>query len=173
MVEGSSKPAAGRWLDDEERLAWLAYVDAATLLDDYLNRQLRRDAGLTHGDYTLLAHLSAVPGHALSMSQLAERLRITRSLLTHTVGRLEQAGYVSRAGDPANGRARLALLTEHGLAKLEQAAPGHVAAVRRALFDVLTREQVRHLAEIGEAIVHALVRIHDDTAHDAAPWRRR
>jgi DNA-binding MarR family transcriptional regulator len=166
--------ALGRWLDDEERRAWIAHVDAATLLDDYLNRQLRREAGLTHGDYALLAHLSAAPGEALSMSELAQRLRITRSLLTHTVSRLEQAGYVSRAGDPHNGRARLAALTASGTAKLAQAAPGHVAAVRRAVFDVLTREQVRHLAEIGEAIVHALERIHHDTAqNDTAPWRRR
>jgi len=64
-----------RWLSLEERRAWIAYVNLATLLEDHLNRQLRRDAGLTHADYTLLSHLSAAPDRSLSMSTLAERLK--------------------------------------------------------------------------------------------------
>jgi ABC-type arginine transport system ATPase subunit len=64
-------PPTPRWLDTEERRAWLAYVDCSTHLSDHLNRRLRRDAGLTHADYTLLAHLSSVPDQTLTMSELA------------------------------------------------------------------------------------------------------
>ncbi|WP_149823022.1 MarR family winged helix-turn-helix transcriptional regulator [Streptomyces tailanensis] len=163
-----------RWLNSEERRAWLAYNDFSVLLADHLNRQLRRDAGVTHTDYVLLAHLSAVPEHTLNMSELAERLKITRSRLTHAVTRLQEAGYVDRREDPANRRNQLAVLTAHGQDLLEHAAPGHVEAVRRAVFDVLTPEQVVQLAEIGEAITDALQRA--DTAGDdrqVLPWRRR
>lgn len=79
-----------RWLDAEERRAWLAYVEFSTLLSDHLSRQLRRDAGMTHSDYILLAHLSSVPQATLTMSELAERLKITRSRLTHAATRLQE-----------------------------------------------------------------------------------
>jgi len=163
-----------RWLDAEERRAWMAYVDFSTLLGDYLNRQLRRDAGTTHADYTLLAHLASTPDHALGMSELAERLKITRSRLTHAVNRLREAGLVDRREDPTDGRGQLAVLTGDGTALLEQAAPGHVEAVRRAVFDALSREQVHQLAEIGEAIGDALHRVESGETDPAVlPWRRR
>lgn len=163
-----------RWLDAEERRAWMAYVDFSTLLGDYLNRQLRRDAGMTHADYTLLSHLSSAPDRALGMSELARRLKITRSRLTHAVTRLRDAGLVDRREDPADGRGQLAVLTEEGSAVLEEAAPGHVDAVRRAVFDALTREQVRQFAEIGEAIGDALHRVEAvETDPAVLPWRRR
>ncbi|MCR3725056.1 MULTISPECIES: MarR family winged helix-turn-helix transcriptional regulator [Streptomyces] len=163
-----------RWLDSEEQRAWLAYIDFSTLLADHLNRQLRRDAGMTHADYSLLAHLSTAPGRTLTMSELAERLKVTRSRLTHAVTRLQEAGYVVRQEDPGNRRNQLAALTPQGLELLERAAPGHVEAVRRAVFDALTREQVGQLAEIGEAINVALQRM-DEGGDDQEPlpWRRR
>jgi DNA-binding MarR family transcriptional regulator len=158
-----------RWLDAQESRAWLAYVNATTLLDDYLDRQLRRDAGITHADYALLGHLSAAPGHALGMSELAERLKITRSRLTHAVTRLEAAGYVERREHPTDRRGQLTALAPAGLSLLESAAPGHVEAVRQAVFDALTPDQVRQLGEIGEAIVAAVER----AGADPLPWHRR
>jgi DNA-binding MarR family transcriptional regulator len=92
-----------RWLNPEEMRAWLAYVATSTLLDDYLNQQLRRDAGITHADYFLLAYLSSLPNRSEGMSQLAEVLKFTRSRLTRAVIRLEQAGFVERRGHPTDG----------------------------------------------------------------------
>jgi DNA-binding MarR family transcriptional regulator len=167
-------PTTPRWLDPEERRAWLAYVEFSTLLSDHLNRQLRREAGVTHADYTLLAHLSSVPDQTLTMTELAERVRITRSRLTHAVTRLQQSGYVVRRDDPVNRRNQLALLTPQGRELLERAAPGHVEAVRRAVFDALTPEQVRQFAEIGEAINTALQGADaSEDDQEPLPWRRR
>jgi DNA-binding MarR family transcriptional regulator len=162
-----------RWLNPEEQRAWLAYVDFSTHLSDYLNRQLRREAGMAHADYTLLAHLSSVPGHALTMSELAQRLKITRSRLTHAVTRLQEAGYVDRREDPGDRRSQLAALAPQGLELLKRAAPGHVEAVRRAVFDALTPEQAIQLAEIGEAINAALQLMDTGDDQEALPLRRR
>ncbi|MFF4119917.1 MarR family winged helix-turn-helix transcriptional regulator [Streptomyces sp. NPDC001714] len=163
-----------RWLNPEERRAWLAYVQFSTHLSDHLNRQLRRDAGMTHADYTLLVHLSSVQDHSLTMSELAERLKITRSRLTHAVTRLQEAGYVDRREDTVNRRNQHAVLTPAGMSLLERAAPGHVEAVRRAVFDALTPEQVTQFAAIGEAVNTALQRMDADTdEQEALPWRRR
>ena len=163
-----------RWLDAEERRAWLAYVDFSTLLADHLYRQLRRDAGITHADYSLLSHLSSASDDTLGMSELARRLRITRSRLSHAVNRLRDAGLVERREDPVDGRVQLAVLTGQGRALLERAAPGHVEAVRRAVFDALSREQVRQLAEIGETLTATLLKVEaGETDPDVLPWQRR
>lgn len=163
-----------RWLTPEEMRAWIAFLDCSTLLSDYLDQQLRRDAALTHADYHLLARLSSAPDRTLAMSPLAEQLKFTRSRLTRAVIRLEDAGYVRRKGDPADRRGQLAQLTEQGVALMTDIAPGHVAAVRRAVFDVLTPEQVEQLATISDAITASLTEADAAAAYPSAlPWQRR
>lgn len=78
---------------------------------------------MTHADYILLAHLSSTPEGALTMSELAEHLKITRSRLAHAVNRLQEAGYVDRREDPGNRRNQLAVLAPKGRELLERAAP--------------------------------------------------
>jgi len=57
---------------------------------------------------------------------------------------------------------------------MEDVAPGHVAAVRRAVFDVLTPEQVTQLATIGETITASLTHADAEAAYPSAlPWQRR
>ncbi|MBV9000765.1 MAG: hypothetical protein JO304_17010, partial [Solirubrobacterales bacterium] len=36
----------GRWLDAKERHQWLAFIFATNLLDEQLERDLQRDAGM-------------------------------------------------------------------------------------------------------------------------------
>ncbi|MET9830346.1 MarR family transcriptional regulator [Streptomyces sp. NPDC006385] len=163
-----------RWLTPEEMRAWINFIDCSTLLGDYLDQQLRRDAGLTHADYELLARLSSVPDRTQGMSSLAEQLKFTRSRLTRAVIRLEDSGYVRRKDDPADRRGQLVELTDQGMRLLTGAAPGHVAAVRRAVFDALDPEQVEQLAAITGAVVTALKRADEEDAYPAAlPWHRR
>jgi hypothetical protein len=45
------------------------------------------------------------------------------------------------------------MLTEEGLAKLVETAPGHVEAVQRLVFDVLSPAQVRQLEGICDAVL--------------------
>ena len=66
-----------RWLDAEERAAWLRLVAVVELLPGVLDAQLRRDAGLSHFDYFVLAMLSEAPGRTLRMTALAQRTNAT------------------------------------------------------------------------------------------------
>jgi DNA-binding MarR family transcriptional regulator len=70
------------------------------------------------------------------------------SRLSHAVARLEEKGWVRRERHPTDRRGALAVLTDEGYAALTAAAPGHVAAVRRAMFDRLDRTQLRQLGAI-------------------------
>ncbi|MFE6665767.1 MarR family winged helix-turn-helix transcriptional regulator [Streptomyces sp. NPDC057697] len=145
-----------RWLSDEEQGVWRAYLHATTLLEDHLDRQLQRDAGMPHIYYGLLVQLSQAPRRRMRMTELAKDAKITRSRLSHAVARLEKSGWVRREDCPSDKRGQNAVLTDDGFEMLRRSAPGHVDAVRQAMFDRLTPEQVRSLGEIMQVVATGL-----------------
>lgn len=137
-----------RWLDTEQQQTWRAFLAFVAQLDDALDRQLQRDAGMPHAYYQVLAMLSEAPGRTLRMSELARITLSSPSRLSHAVARLEEKGWVRRERHPTDRRGSLAVLTDDGLAALVAAAPGHVDAVRAAMFDRIEPDQVRALRRI-------------------------
>ena len=145
--------AETRWLTDDEQRAWRAYLGATRRVFEELDRELQRDAGMPHTYYTILVALSEAPDRTLRMSQLADASGSSRSRLSHAVARLEENGWVRRRSCPSDRRGALAVLTDEGFAALAAAAPGHVAGVRRHLFDRLTPDQVHQLRCISESVL--------------------
>ncbi|MEV5437145.1 MarR family transcriptional regulator [Streptomyces sp. NPDC052682] len=162
-----------RWLSPAEQRAWRAYLAATLLVEDAIDRQLQQDAGMPHLYYSILATLSETPERRLRMTDLAERLKITRTRLTYAVTRLEKDGLVRREACRWDKRGSIAVLTDAGLAVLERAAPGHVETVRASLFDHLSEEQVGQLEEICGEVARALQEDATRPASDDVPWRRR
>jgi DNA-binding MarR family transcriptional regulator len=145
-----------RWLDDDELTAWIRLVGVVELLPGVLDTQLRRDAGLSHFEYYVLAMLSESPRRTLRMTALAARTNATLPRLSHVVRRLEDRGLVERSACPEDARATNATLTEEGWRTLQATAPGHVATVRQHVIDALTPEQVDQLSGIAGAILDRL-----------------
>jgi DNA-binding MarR family transcriptional regulator len=140
-----------RWLNDQEKAAWIAFLAASNLVARRLEQQLKDEAGLSHTQYEVLVQLSAAPGRSLRMTELADRLVTSKSGLTYQVTQLERAGLVTRRSCPSDVRGVFAELTDQGMDVLREAAPGHVAAVREALIDVLRPEQLDQMAAgLGE-----------------------
>lgn len=100
MTTASASAEEPRWLTDEEQRTWRAYMNAATLLEDHLDRQLQRDAGMPHVYYGLLVQLVEAPRRRLRMTELAMNAKITRSRLSHAIARLEKNGWVRREDCP-------------------------------------------------------------------------
>jgi DNA-binding MarR family transcriptional regulator len=145
-----------RWLSPHELATWVRLAAVLELLPAALDSQLRRDAGLTHFDYYVLAMLSEAPQRTLRMTALAERTTATLARLSHVVQRLEGRGLLERFPCPEDRRATNARLTEAGWQKVRESAPGHVATVRENVIDALTPEQVTQLGEIAAAVLHRL-----------------
>lgn len=141
-----------RWLDDEEMAAWLALVELITLLPQRLDLQLRRDAGISHVYYQILAMLSAAPDRRMTMSDLAGTTGTSLSRLSHAISSLEARGWVDRCKCETDGRVQFAVLTDAGAALLELIAPAHVAEVRSLVFDRLTTDEVAQLRELATRI---------------------
>jgi DNA-binding MarR family transcriptional regulator len=157
-----------RWLTKEQLATWVRLVGVLELLPGALDSQLRRDAGLTHFDYQVLAMLSEAPDRTLRMTALAEQTAATLARLSHVVQRLETRGLIERFPCPQDRRATNARLTGAGWQKIVESAPGHVETVRRTVFDGLTDEQTAELRGIADAILPRL----DPDGDLAAIYRR-
>ncbi len=144
-----------RWLSADEQCTWRASLTAWQWLFAAVDGQLQRDAGIPLAYYEILVRLSEAPDRALRMTQLAAASASSKSRVSHAVARLEERGWVRRVDCPTDRRGQIAQLTDEGFAALSAAAAGHVEQVRRVLFDSLTADQLRQLAEISDAILAA------------------
>ncbi|MDI2128238.1 MarR family winged helix-turn-helix transcriptional regulator [Yinghuangia seranimata] len=144
-----------RWLSDEEQRMWRASMGVLNLLPLYLERDLQQLHGLTVHDYEILVRLSEAPDRRLRLTELAGLSHQSKSRLSHQMTRMENAGLVARESCDSDRRGQWAVLTEQGWERLVQAAPDHVASVRRHFVDLLTDEQKRVLGEaFGTVVAH-------------------
>lgn len=143
------------WLSPEEREAWLGLTSVMFKTPGAIERQLVEDSGLSFAEYLVLAILSEAPERRRRMSDLALATYTAQSRLSRIVARLEVRDLVERHGDGGDKRVVVATLTEAGMAAVEAAAPGHVAHVRRTIFDKLTTEQVGQLAALCRLVLES------------------
>lgn len=125
------------WLTDEEQGVWRQLLCVESQLRDRLDQELRDTNKLSLAEYGVLVHLSEAGPEGLRMSELAERLLLSRSGLTRRIDTMVRAGLVERRSCPDDGRGAVASLTREGEDRLAEAAPTHVAGVRRYLIDAL------------------------------------
>ncbi|WP_241236992.1 MarR family winged helix-turn-helix transcriptional regulator [Georgenia faecalis] len=147
-------PAAqAPWLTPGQQRDWRSLLGLLMTLPAALDAQLKRDAGVNVFEYSVLAALSEAPDRALALSDLAALAQGSLSRLSHAVTRLERSGWVERcpAVDQA-GRRTQARLTDGGMVKVKEIAPGHVREVRRLVVDSLTPEQLVALGEAARTI---------------------
>jgi DNA-binding MarR family transcriptional regulator len=145
-----------RWLTDEQQRAWRRFAAVVMRLPGELDRQLHRDADMTHFEYWVVAMLSEAPNRRLQLKHLAEQSNSSPSRLSHVLRRLEERGWVVREPHPNDSRASDAVLTDAGWRKVVATAPGHVEHVQRLIFDALTDDDVDDLARICERLVARL-----------------
>lgn len=147
---------SGTWLTADEQRAWRTYLRMSSLLPAQLNRQLQRDSGLTLPEYEVLVQLSEAPGHRLRPFQICEALNWEQSRLSHQLTRMLRRGLIGRQECEADGRGAFVTLTETGAESIRTAAPGHVAAVRRLIFERLSDDQRAAFEQACAAVVEAL-----------------
>ena len=168
-----------RWLDADQQAAWRALILTTRLLDDALDRQLQRDAGLPHAYYEILVRLSEATEQRMRMVDLARTLRYSQSRLTHAVAALERDGRVKRVACTSDRRGQEAVLTPVGLdalrAHLTKAAgwrgtEGGTFSARRRHLEALARAAARLAAAASQLETRApleLVAEELRLAHDA------
>ncbi len=114
--------------DDTETL--LAVENMAHLVKTYgalheTITELLAPYELSFAQYNLLAILYNTPGYHLQMSEIGERMSVTRTNITKLVDCLERTGMVRRANRPGDRRVVLAELTERSIELMRSVVPQH------------------------------------------------
>ena len=152
-----------RWLDDDQQHSWRALMMGVTLLMERLDDDLRREFGMSLTEYEVLVRLSERPGRAMRMAQLSDAMAHSRSRITHTIARMEAAGYVVRGTTPEDGRGVVATMTETGYELLVKAAPCHVESVRRNLVDLVPAADFAAVGRVFDRVADHLVNRHPES----------
>src|ERR1700761_9602968 len=123
---------------EHELAAWRGMLEAHARVTQELDAQMRAEHGLSVSAYEVLMFLDDAPEHRMRMSDIADRVLLSRSGCTRLVDRLVRGGYVTRCAASDDGRGLYAQLTDAGLEKIRAARITHHEGIRRFFLDHLT-----------------------------------
>ena len=149
------------WLAAHEERLWRGWMRLNAELSATLQRDMQSGAQLSMSDYDVLVHLTDSREGRLRVSDLARLLQWGLSRVSHHVTRMERRGLVERSECAEDGRGAFVAVTAAGRAAIERAAPGHVAAVRQLVFDVLDADDVAGLTAIVDKMLARLDEVAD------------
>ena len=138
------------------------------------SEQICASLGVTTQRFQALLAIRTAAGQAMSIGALADELVLKHHSAVELAGRLEQAGLVSRKGDPDDKRRVLLTLTETGAARLGDLTRAHgerLARSREAILDSL-----KTLPGAGQApapVQAASSRASLSSISRETEWRRR
>jgi DNA-binding MarR family transcriptional regulator len=134
----------------QELAAWRGMLQVHARVTRALDAQLRAEHGLSISSYEVLMFLGDSGDRRMRMSEIADRVLLSRSGLTRLVDRLVELGYVTRCAAEGDGRGLYAELTDAGAAKLEAARRTHREGVRVIFLDRLSTTDQIVLGDIWE-----------------------
>ena len=123
---------------DSRLTAWRAFLRAHARVVRELERELQ-DVVVREGQ------LAAEGDHRLRMSELADRLLLSRSGATRLIDRLVAEGLVERASCESDRRGQWAALTPAGYKRLRRASPTHLRGVAEHFLDRLSADDLVEL----------------------------
>jgi DNA-binding MarR family transcriptional regulator len=112
-------------------------------------QRLFRPHGITAAQYNVLSALAAA-GEGMSQRALGDVLVVDRSNVTGLVDRMEKAGWVRRADDPADRRVYRVSLTAAGRRLWEKISPAYEAVVLQVVAGLSDRQATATLAGLKQ-----------------------
>jgi DNA-binding MarR family transcriptional regulator len=143
---------------DGRLLPWALFLRAHAAVSRTLEGELEAEQSMSLADYEALLQLAHAEGQRLRMSELADRMILTRSGISRLVDRLEREQYVERVPCSTDARGAYAVLTEAGYERLHAAAPTHLRGV-----------DAHFLSAIPPADREAFVRVLTDILEGVGP----
>jgi DNA-binding MarR family transcriptional regulator len=136
--------------------AWRLFLMVHARLIQHMDKRLRDAGQIPLNWYDVLLELYEAPNHRLRMSDLAERVLLTRSGLTRLVDKLEGEGYLHRELDPQDRRGFYAILSDTGRDALRTSWPVYAAAITQQFADHQSDAESQTLIDVFERILESL-----------------
>lgn len=140
------------FLTEEEERVWFGLMETYDALLRALDARMLAEHNLSLSAFEALMHITHAEAGAVSVSELAERIRHSPSQVSRIAIDLERDGLVQRRRSASDSRSTEVAVTDAGRAKLQQAAPAYLSTVRAHLFGALSEHDVKELARIWERI---------------------
>ncbi len=141
--------------DDPRIGAWRAFLRAHAQVVRRLERELHDEQGMALTDYDVLVQLARSDQRRLRMSELADRLLLSRSGATRLVDRLVADGLIERVSCEDDRRGQWAALTDAGLRRLREAVPTHLRGVATHFLDRLSADELASLERMLSPIAES------------------
>ena len=146
--------------DDPRLDAWRTFLFAHAQVRRQLERELQAEQEMSLGEYEVLLFLAYSDERRLRMSELADRMVLSRSGATRLIDRLEAAGFVERVSCDTDRRGQWAQLTRAGYERLRAASPTHLRGIGEHFLDRIPADELAALRGTLERV-----------ATDPIPWR--
>lgn len=135
---------------------WPVFLTAHAVLVERVEARLA-EAGLPPlAWYDVLWALERAEGGRVRLSDLAERVVLSRSNMTRLIDRLEQAGLVGREPSEEDGRGSYAVLTPAGKAQRARMWPVYKAAISTLFESQLQAAEARVMNTVLRRILAAV-----------------
>jgi DNA-binding MarR family transcriptional regulator len=135
--------------------AWGALLQVHAAVVPVLDQKLTAEAGMPLRFYDVLLELASAPGRKLRMSDLADRVVLSRTRVSRLVDEMASEGLLVREQNPADGRSAYAALTELGLRRYRQAAPKYLAGIEEHFAQQLGDRELEELASALQRVLAA------------------
>ncbi|MGW0041830.1 MarR family winged helix-turn-helix transcriptional regulator [Rhodococcus sp. NPDC003348] len=126
--------------------AWGALLQVHARLVPELDTDLRRATGLPLAWYDVLLELVGADGTPLRMSDLGERVVLSRTRVSRLVAEMETFGLVQRDANPDDRRSAFVTITDAGRRRYREAAPVYLSGIGERFADKLTDSELRAVA---------------------------
>jgi len=143
------------WRDDGYVAAWSALLRLHAELVPVLDAELQRAAAVPLRWYDVLLELSVAPDGRMRMSDLGERVVLSRTRVSRVVDELVAQGLVDRVPNPDDGRSAFACLTRDGAKAFRRAAPVYLGLIRSHLASRIDARDVHQLRRVLDRAVAA------------------
>jgi DNA-binding MarR family transcriptional regulator len=131
-------------LNDPRFTAVGLFAEAYTGLMNRFAHQLDQHR-LSPVEFEVLMRLARSPGHRLRMTDLAGQTSLSTSGVTRVVDRMDRDGLVRREACPSDRRSSYAVITDAGLARLDQVLPEHLELIQQWFISRLTPAQLEDM----------------------------
>jgi DNA-binding MarR family transcriptional regulator len=145
----------GQWTAQAEQLLDLLNALGNTIFRQFL-WQRAAELDLTYAQGQVLFHVAAHPG--CRMGDVGKAFGVTLPAVTHLVDRLEQKGFITRAGDPADRRAYVLEVTRAGGALVEELNAMRLRGLESVLARMAADDRARVVRGL-EALVEASMEV--------------
>jgi len=160
MAPEEARAMVRAFLSDDEERTWFGLMEIYDALLRALDARLLAEHNLSLSTFEALMHITHAQEGTISISDLAQRIRLSPSQVSRIAIDLERKGLIERQRSATDSRSTEVAITEAGRAQLQDAAPAYLSTIRAHLFDALSDREIKQLVRVSD-------RIHDARPADA------